>query len=131
MGLVFEAFVSENEGLMCREIQVPTVSQMVGTAWVRASRGVTRQTGEFEPEMEGLDVLSVKEGTTVGTNPARIQAVHREDQLISSCQRAAPTPDIALVGPWYKHGNAEPLDICIGEDDGMEWDTSKDVRTSK
>ena len=95
MGPVFEAFVSENEGLMCREIQVPTVSWMVGTAWVRASRGVTRQTGEFEPEMEGLDVLSVKEGTTVGTNPARIQAVHREDQLISSCQRAAPTPDIA------------------------------------
>ena len=59
IGPVLDALVSDDQGLMCIEIQVPTASLAVTSAWVRVSQGVTelaRQTREFSPEIEGLDV---------------------------------------------------------------------------
>ena len=71
-----DPFVSEDQGLICVEFLAPRESLMVDTAWVRVSRGAThlaRQAGEFELEIEGVEEVSVKEGTTIApiqpTNP--------------------------------------------------------------
>ena len=60
---------------MCVEILVPTVSLMVETAWVRVSTGVThlaRQSQECEPDIEGMEIVFVKEGTPVASSQSEI-----------------------------------------------------------
>ena len=68
IGFVMQTLVSDDQGLMCIEILVPTASVMVDTAWVRGNRGGTqlaRQDRELEPEIEGIEVVSAREGTAV------------------------------------------------------------------
>ena len=99
IGLVLDALVSDDQGLMCIEIQVPTASLAVNSAWVRVSQGVTelaRQTREFSPEIEGLDVsLRERRGTTVAPvqpdDPRRgigqpIAAHRHHHQPVGFCQ---------------------------------------------
>ena len=74
IGPVPDAFVSEDQGLMRIEIQVPAASLAVDTAWERVSRGVTplaRQTGEFAPEIEGMNVTFGERRHSRCSSPAR------------------------------------------------------------
>ena len=66
IGPVMDSFVSEVQGLMCIEIQVPTES-LIGGFWVQARRvtQLARQTGNFEPDIEVMEGVFVKESTTV------------------------------------------------------------------
>ena len=52
IGPVMDSFVSEVQGLMCIEIQVPTES-LIGGFWVQARRvtQLARQTGNFEADI--------------------------------------------------------------------------------
>ena len=66
MGTVLDVFVSEDQCLLCIDIEVS--SPLYGLAWIRISRGVTQRTrhlSEFAPEIEGRDTASKDGGTAV------------------------------------------------------------------
>ena len=66
MFTVLEAFVPEDHGLLCIDIEVS--SPVHNTAWIRMSCGVTqwvRQSSESAPEFAGTDTVLINEGTAV------------------------------------------------------------------
>ena len=95
IGFVMQTLVSDDQGLMCIEILVPTASVMVDAAWVRGNRGGTqlaRQDRELEQEIEGIEVVSAREGTAVAPSHARdFQAGHRETLALSQIPPPTPT----------------------------------------
>ena len=81
--------------LLRADIQGPTDSRVEGTAWARVSRGVTplaRQTGEFEPHIEGVEVVSVNEGTTVAPSQPEISRPGIARPFPACSQLPPPTP---------------------------------------
>ena len=61
-GPVVDVCVSEDQGLMCIEENVPSPSQVVSPAWIRTNRGVTqweRQSSKIAPDFEGEECIVV------------------------------------------------------------------------
>ena len=112
------------------DIQVPAASLEVDTSWVRVSRGVThlpRQTGEFPPEVEGVDVSSLKRGASVAPlqpedpkpGVGRPTAAPSQTTPITTRpiagQRNSARPCIGGPIPANEKDNSDPLSIPIGE----------------
>ena len=83
----------------------------IDTAWARVSRGVrqlVRQTGEFEPDFEGVEVVSVKEGTTVAPSQPEKSRLGTGRPFPACSQIPPPTPTDRL-----QSGQPEIARPCI------------------
>ena len=154
IGLVLDAFVSEDQGLMYIKIQVPTASLAVDTAWVRVSRGVTqlaRQKGEFEPEVEGMDVYFCEGRHSSRSSPARKHprlGIGRPIAAHFTNHTATTARSIALRPAGFRQAVHRRTDCSPAASErerpiwihltslsekcgGMWWFTTKESRTSK
>ena len=112
IGPVMDTFVSKDLGLICIEILVPTEALTVDAAYVRVCRGVTkiaRQTREFEPYIETMEVVSVKEGATVAPSQPENSRLGIGRPIAQPLQIPPPCNNRSLAS------QSDTLDMSIGE----------------
>ena len=147
IGPVLDVLVSEDQGIKCMEMIVPSPSKVASTAWIRISRGATqwaRTSSEIAPGFERTDCVFMTGGTAVAQaqlEDTRICADQLRSILKSQCHhrptdctRASQIPPSRASGDRLLSGHhpcsgkthRNHLKFASVKDVGVYWDAAKE-----